>query len=91
MDAIVRLQEQVAALLDDNARLTALLAERDAKIQRLEARAERAESALLNIIGVLGPAACRCEGQQEEVDTALGYARATLAAASEGMGVDDGQ
>jgi hypothetical protein len=54
-------------------------AERDDALARLAA----AEAALQNIVAVLGPAACACEGQQVEVDTALGYARAALAGSRE--------
>jgi hypothetical protein len=41
--------------------------------------AYRYRRALQEIINTLGPAACRCEGQQAEVDEALDVARAALA------------
>lgn len=54
---------------------------------RLAAQVAALREALVNITNVLGPAACACEGQQVEVDIALGYARAALAAAGwEGQG-----
>lgn len=56
-------------------------AERDAaSLATAQARIAELEGALSQIIRVLGPAPCRCEGQQEEVAQALKIARTALAA-----------
>jgi hypothetical protein len=49
-------------------------------------RERRLAEAMKSIVNVLGPSACKCEGLAVEVDIALEYARAALAAAEAGGG-----
>lgn len=59
--------------------LTAYDAER-ARAERAEAEVARLRSTLRAIVRALGPASCSCEGLQIEVDDALAFALAALAA-----------
>ena len=45
---------------------------------RLVDERDALREALLQIVSILGPVACRCEGQQEEVTQALAVARRLL-------------